>query len=253
MTGDDDVIVEFVEKDRALSIPKWALAIPEWVPSYVAKFARLTWTVRLADAVEGPILKRLLTDPRMRPFYEYLTARRKRDGRYKLSARFPTPEMWAEDSARQDEGIRWIIWHALCSAVDKAEVAFQAKVDAKRAERQELALKVQELAEALEYQERWGDSPYSEVFHTEGSKLLDAAADIIEKVATETGVGWTVVDRKSHDLEAHAFAILIASEFQFAFGNPAYRLTATVTSVALNLEVNITWERVRDWWKAHQT
>jgi hypothetical protein len=75
MTGDDDVIVEFVEKDRAVAIPKWALAIPEWVPPYLAKFARLIWAVRLADPVEGPILKRLLTDPRMRPFYEYLTCR----------------------------------------------------------------------------------------------------------------------------------------------------------------------------------
>ena len=234
MTGDDDVIVEYVKKGTAFAIPKWALNLPEWVPPYLADFFRLTWARELVDPVRGPILKRLLTDSRMKPFYEYLTAKRKRDDRHKLPACFPRPDQYPDPSKRQNHAIGQIILTALCLAADKPKVILQAEVDAIRKERQELARKVQELADELADEKK-----------STRSKVLYAAVDVVEQMVSETGKGWIVAERDRKE-PAQAFAILMGLQFDRTFGSPCYRLCATITSVALNCDVP--WTRVRDWW-----
>jgi hypothetical protein len=254
--ADDDVIVEYVKKGHTFAIPKWALNLPEWVPSYLADFARMTWARELVDPVKGPILKRLLTHPWMQTFYEPLTATRNRDGRHRLPAQFPTTEQQPDPSKRQDFAIGHIVWLALCYAVNKPQVTFQHEVATERNERQEIARKVQELADELHYDEKYSamESPRSDAFDARGSKVLDAAADIIERMAAGTGVGCIIATNKSDDLEAqaHGFAVSIATDFELMFGKACYKETATVTSVALGLGVKIPWTRIRDWRKAHE-
>jgi hypothetical protein len=82
VTGDDDLIA-----GALFVIPQWALNLPVWVPPRLAQGARTTFARELSDPVKGPIWERLLTSPRMRSFYEYLTEIRKKDGCYKLPAR----------------------------------------------------------------------------------------------------------------------------------------------------------------------
>ena len=82
MTGDDDLIA-----GALFVIPQWALNLPVWVPPYLAQGARTSFARELSDPIKGPIWERLLTSPRMRSFYEYLTEIRKKDGCYKLPAR----------------------------------------------------------------------------------------------------------------------------------------------------------------------
>jgi hypothetical protein len=252
-----DDIVWVVHFDQAPELPDWVQAIPEWVPNDLHKFARGIWKVLLADPVRGPILKRVLTDLRMRPFYETLTAPAKRKlGQYKLQARFPSPKEKPEASARQGYAIGWIIWQAVCTAAARPRVTFKHEVHATREKRQELAGKVQELADELYYEERYDlrAFPRSDMLDAPGFKVLSAAADIIGRAAAETEARAIVAGRKSDELEshAHAVAIRIATEFELMFGSPYYKHTATVTAVALNLAVKIPWTRVRDWWKVHE-
>jgi hypothetical protein len=118
-------------------------------------------------------------------------------------------------------------------------VVFRTEVESIRKERYELAQKVQELADQLRYEEKATGGTRS--------KVLNAAVDVIERIASQTGEGWIVAERDRHD-PAHAFAILMAMQFDWLFGTPCFKHTARIASVALNCDVP--WTRVRDWWKA---
>jgi hypothetical protein len=220
------------------------LAIPAWADSWLVKFVRLTMAKELADPLKGPILKRLLTDPRMKPFHESDNLPRR--------AKF------------------WIVRQALFYAVEhKPKVVYQAKVDAEREEKRDVARKLRDYVDDYRYDAGLADvaargsrllSALGEPpLHSDGRsiglgalKVLGVAADIVERMASETRTRRTVIERDRGDSEACALAMAIATQFDLFCSHASFSLTARVVSAALDLKVDITWERVRDWWERHR-
>jgi hypothetical protein len=172
------------------------------------------------DPVEATTRKRLMSDQRIKPAYKALTARRKRDGRYKLPAQsFGGQQEWA---------VQHIVGTALTLARIKPQVTIKREIDAVREKRNELARKVRDEAEKAEASDDYVAS------------YLHAAAGMIEHAAEATQ-------------ETRAFAMRMAWQFAHLFESPYCGLVARFTAVTLNLEIDleVLRTRVRDWWKAY--
>jgi hypothetical protein len=212
------------------------LEIPGWVPVAVASYARTVLAEDLADPNRGPILRRLLLDPRMRTVWSELMRKRRRDGRFLRPAQIPA----ISPAAAQDSAMLLFFILAHQYAMHNERPLLQREVDAIRAERVELARKLREQAEVLSFEEE-----ALSLRRRLRSEKLDAAADILEELAAKTGEGNVVVERERGDLDAHGLAVTIANTCRWLFGSSLFTVSATITSVALGAEV--TPRRAREW------
>jgi hypothetical protein len=224
-------------------------AIPTWVPTAVADFARNV----LAPTPQGPlracppplanpsrtILIRLLTDPRMRSVWAELTRKERRTGRFLHPSRL---ERFAEASERQDRTIGvlpcLVLWPFMHGVLPTARV--RRDVDKHRAEAREMACRLREWAAREGAVERYGCL-------VRAKKLEDAAAVLDEIAAGGEARCFAVVDRDRGSLEARGLAMWIADSCEMLFGSPLPSVIATMTSVAMDCEVSA--QQVRDWRK----
>jgi hypothetical protein len=253
VTADDDVIGAKPSVEAKPNVEQ-APARPDWVADWVPSCLSTLWW-RLDDldpvrAAMAAIPKRLLTDVRIKPAYAHMTAKRKRDDRYRLPAQEGAIRRFVgvlPESKPQEWLQEWVITHIVLVAIRLAQakpgVSFQREIDSMREKRKALASKLRELADEAE-----------QAFDDNGSAaMLDYAANLIEEVAEKTGFGQIVVDRTSDADEVRAFAMAMAKEFAVFFGDHCSGLVARFTAVALNLEIDleVLRTRVRDWWAAY--
>jgi hypothetical protein len=231
--ADDDVIgakpsVEAKPRVEQPARPDW---VPQWVPECLADL----WRLDDLDPVRAANRKRFLSDARLKAALEYLMARRKQDGRYRL----PAEGFSGIDD--QEWAINRIVRSALVLAETKPRVTYQHDVEAAQARRNEVAKRVRALLAAEK----------DEGFCDDASEMIEEAADMIEEAADATGCGHIIVDRKSDSDEVRGSAMAMARQFALHFGSPCCKLTATFIVVALNVDIKIETlrTRIRDWWK----
>jgi hypothetical protein len=209
-----------------------ALMLPDWVPQLVAREAKALFREAAHCPDELKLIRRLATDPRMNKVWFELQ-RRRRKGR-KLTNEFlhsvSLPGPFDKDQAAKRRNVAMTALFQTAVARGRLGISMGSPVSVEAARRldRERAAGLREDAKVFDAMKKGA-----------AARKLVRAAQVYEKRANELfmfGHGKTA---------AVGFAVQTAKLMCDLFGSPMYGTVATVSSVALNREIEP--HTVREW------
>jgi hypothetical protein len=200
------------------------LTIPLWVPDAVGIAARALYAdaIKRGDGQYVEVLKRLVTDPRMRKVWAELL---KRTRNSKSTFLHLAKQTWDfdDEADRQNTALSSLLYLAVNLVMSDPTVMTRAQVEAERHRC---------LDDQMAAHHR-GDVSAARNHEAKATSWAAAAATRL------------VVERDSGDAQGRCFAILFADQCRHLFGSPLYGMTAVVASVAIGRR--FTQRRIRGW------
>jgi hypothetical protein len=214
------------------------LAMPTWIPTPVARIA-----ARLHDAsmpTERIVIQRLVCDARMRSVWTEMRKRAREN--YRKTARFSHPVA--------PDALAWLRSYA--NFCEQNATYWRKHGDERRAIAGE-----KEAAEirSLCPQDAACVSLFSIMFVAATLGFRTATTPEWQKWQKQVGTTAPppprfIIQRRRGDQRARACGVALGNALQALFGSPCYRLTATSTAVALNIDCPPPG-RVREWFRQH--
>jgi hypothetical protein len=230
-----------ITRPGALYAATATLSFPKWFPEPLIDTARQVLAAVVESATEHDValLARLIADNRMKTVWRELLRRRRTHQTITTYVNswinHQVPGDMIDETRLQHASLEVLFVNIVCHLYDVLRHTEMAQIPPshpKWRKWEESAAKLRE--EAAEVRGLGKDAI--------ADRLLDAAMAYDDLVGIPTPF-----ERMCNNAEARTLTLLVAADMIKLFGSPLYRTTATIVSVALELDITV--DSVREWIK----